>query len=219
VIVPWLRRWHEQLDLLVLSHRDSDHTGGAAALLAQQKDLSLLSSLEAEHPLHMAAAGSQRCAAGQSWAWDGVQFEVLHPAATDDVPQARSNAISCVLRIRNGSQTVLLAGDIEAPQEQALLQRAAPALKADVLLVPHHGSKTSSTEGFIDAVAPRWAWVQAGYRNRFGHPASVVVERYRQRQIQLLDSVHCGAMHWRSDRADQVHCERDLYRYWHHKAP
>jgi competence protein ComEC len=219
VIVPWLRRWHERLDLLVLSHRDSDHTGGAAALLAQQNDLPLLSSLEAEHPLHLAAAGSQRCAAGQSWAWDGVQFEVLHPPATDDVPHARSNAISCVLRIRNGSQTVLLAGDIEAPQEQALLQRAAPALKADVLLVPHHGSKTSSTEGFIDAVAPRWAWVQAGYRNRFGHPASVVVDRYRHRQIQLLDSVHCGAMHWRSDRADQVHCERDLYRYWHHKAP
>ncbi len=219
VIVPWLRRWHERLDLLVLSHRDSDHTGGAAALLAQQNDLPLLSSLEAEHPLHLAAAGSQRCAAGQSWAWDGVQFEVLHPAATDDVPHARSNALSCVLRIRNGSQTVLLTGDIEAPQELALLQRAAPALKADVLLVPHHGSKTSSTDGFIDAVAPRWAWVQAGYRNRFGHPASVVVERYRQRQIQLLDSVHCGAMHWRSDRPDQVHCERDLYRYWHHKAP
>ena len=219
VIVPWLRRWHERLDLLVLSHRDSDHTGGAAAVLAQQTDLPLLSSLEAAHPLHLAAAGSQRCAAGQSWTWDGVQFEVLHPAPTEEVPPARSNALSCVLRIGNASQTVLLAGDIEAPQEQALLSRSAPALKADLLLVPHHGSKTSSTTGFIDAVSPRWAWVQAGYRNRFGHPAPVVVERYRQRQIQVLDSVHCGAMHWRSDWADQVHCERELYRYWHHKAP
>ena len=88
-------------------------------------------------------------------------------------------------------------------------------LKADVLLVPHHGSKTSSTDGFIDAVQPRWALLQHGYRNRYGHPAPVVVQRYEARGIRMLDSPHCGAMHWRSDQPEAVRCQRELEkRYW-----
>jgi competence protein ComEC len=140
------------------------------------------------------------------------------------------------LRIGNGVQTALLVGDIEAAQEAALLARTASlpsvsvpfqapiaglnALRADVLLVPHHGSKTSSTAAFIEAVAPRWAWVQAGYRNRFGHPASEVVARYRARGATLVDSAHCGAMQWHSAQAQRMQCERELSRrYWHHIAP
>jgi len=233
VVVPLLRRWNERLDTLLLSHRDSDHTGGAGAVMGMQPTLTVLSSLEWGHPLLNASkplnADSQgpiRCAAGQSWTWDGVVFEVLHPLAQDYIQGARSNSLSCVLRISNALQTALLVGDIEAPQERALLERAKGAggsafsLKADVLLVPHHGSKTSSTEGFIDAVSPRWAWVQAGYRNRFGHPASEVVARYRLRNIELVDSAHCGAMQWRSDQAGVMQCERTTARrYWHHHAP
>jgi competence protein ComEC len=125
------------------------------------------------------------------------------------------NARSCVLRIRAQGQTVLLTADIEALQEQALLQRMGDALKADVLLVPHHGSKTSSTEGFIDTVQPRWALFQHGYRNRYGHPAPVVVQRYQQRGIRQLYSPTCGAMHWRSDQPQEVSCERESdKRYW-----
>ena len=225
VVVPLLRRFDESLDRLVLSHRDSDHTGGAAAVLAWQAHVPLLSSLEPEHPLLRWVSGegqSQRCEAGQSWHWDGVRFEVLHPLPQNYLPGARSNTLSCVLRIGNGLQTVLLVGDIEAAQEQALLARTATpgALQADVLLVPHHGSKTSSTPAFIDAVAPRWAWVQAGYRNRFGHPAPEVVARYRERGVTVVDSVHCGAMHWQSAQAQRMDCERDRSRrYWHHQAP
>jgi len=233
VVLPLLRRWNERLDTLLLSHRDSDHTGGAAAVMGMQPTLTLLSSLEWGHPLLDASkrpsANSQepiRCAAGQSWTWDGVTFEVLHPVAKDYVQGARSNSLSCVLRISNARQTALLVGDIEAPQELALLDRAEGAtgaafsLKADVLLVPHHGSKTSSTTGFVDAVSPRWAWVQAGYRNRFGHPAAEVVARYRLRNIELVDSAHCGAMQWRSDQAGAMQCERTASRrYWHHTVP
>ncbi len=225
VVVPLLRRFDESLDRLVLSHRDSDHTGGAAAVLAWQAHVPLLSSLEPEHPLLRLVPGegqSQRCEAGQSWQWDGVRFEVLHPLPQNYSPGARSNTLSCVLRIGNGFQAVLLVGDIEAAQEQALLARTATpgALQADVLLVPHHGSKTSSTPAFIDAVAPRWAWVQAGYRNRFGHPAPEVVARYRARGVTVVDSVHCGAMHWQSAQAQRMDCERDWSRrYWHHQAP
>ena len=232
VVVPLLQRLDLSLDRMVLSHRDSDHTGGAAAVLALQPRVSLLSSLEPEHALLRALRVSngqaERCEAGQSWQWDGVRFEVLHPLPQDYLPGARSNSLSCVLRISNGAQIALLVGDIEAAQEAALLARTATppgvqgvgALHADVLLVPHHGSKTSSTPAFIDAVAPRWAWVQAGYRNRFGHPAPEVVARYRARGIALVDSAHCGAMQWSSAQAQGMQCERDLSRrYWHHGVP
>ena len=233
VVVPLLRRWNERLDTLLLSHRDSDHTGGASAVMGMQPSVSLLSSLEWGHPLLNASMpgdsvknAPQRCRAGQSWTWDGVTFEILHPLPINYVEGARSNSLSCVLRISNARQTALLVGDIEAPQELALVNRAkgpegfALSLKADVLLVPHHGSKTSSTASFIDAVSPRWAWVQAGYRNRFGHPAAEVVARYQMRNIELVDSAHCGAMLWRSDQAGVMQCERaTARRYWHHNAP
>jgi competence protein ComEC len=87
----------------------------------------------------------------------------------------------------------------------------------DVLLVPHHGSKTSSTPEFLQALQPRLALVQAGYRNRFGHPAEPVVVRYRAQGIALVASTHCGAATWRSAAPAQVQCERTLsQRYWHH---
>ena len=110
----------------------------------------------------------------------------------------------------------LLVGDIEAPQEQALLARGA-ALRADVLLVPHHGGKTSSSALFLDAVQPRIALVQAGYRNRFGHPAPEVLQRYRARSVEVVESSRCGAATWRSSQPGGVQCERDAdARYWQH---
>jgi len=108
----------------------------------------------------------------------------------------------------------LLAGDIEREQELALVATQRAALAAEVLLVPHHGSKTSSSEGFLDAVAPRFAVVQAGYRNRFGHPAPAVAARYAARGIELIDSPRCGA--WRFGPGGSS-CWRALSRrYWHH---
>ncbi|MBV5333300.1 competence protein ComEC, partial [bacterium] len=93
-------------------------------------------------------------------------------------------------------------------------------LKADVLLVPHHGSKTSSTPDFLDAISPRWALLQAGYRNRYGHPAAQVMARYEARAIAVIASVPCGAAHWQSAMPSQVDCERVLQRrYWHHRPP
>ena len=226
VLVPLLRAPGERVDTVVLSHRDSDHTGGAAALLASQAGAAVLSSIEAEHPLR-ARRPVLRCQAGQHWRWDGVDFEVLHPTpALYEARGLRPNALSCVLRIRAAAQggasgaSALLAGDIEAAQELSLVHAHGAALRADVLLVPHHGSRTSSSPAFLDAVAPRWAWVQAGYRNRFGHPAAPVVARYAERGIQLIDSPHCGAMHWRSARPQALGCERDARRrYWHHVTP
>ncbi|MFD1709482.1 DNA internalization-related competence protein ComEC/Rec2 [Ottowia sp. GY511] len=221
VLLPLLRALGERVDTLVLSHRDSDHTGGAAALLTGQPQAAVLSSLEADHPLR-GVRPVLRCLTGQHWDWDGVRFEVLHPTpALYDAKGLKPNALSCVLRVRAaGGAGALLVGDIEAAQELSLVHAHGAGLHAEVLLVPHHGSRTSSTPEFIDAVAPRWAWVQSGYRNRFGHPAAPVLARYAERGIAVVDSPHCGAMHWRSAQPGALGCERALRRrYWQHQLP
>jgi competence protein ComEC len=229
VLVPLLRALDERVDTLVLSHRDIDQTGGAAAVLAMQPRAALLSSIEEGHELR-ALRPSQRCAAGQRWEWDGVTFDVLHPAPPDYAERRKPNALSCVLRISNGTRAALLAGDIEQAQEAALAAQAEalarkgvrwpPLLRADVLLVPHHGSKTSSSEAFLAAVGPSLAIVQAGYRNRFGHPAAPVLERYRALGVSVIESPRCGAARWQSADPAQVTCQREVApRYWQHRLP
>ncbi len=215
VLLPLLAQMGERLDVLVLSHSDQDHTGGARAVLDMQPQAHVLSSLPGGHALTQGRKATT-CAAGQSWQWDGVRFEVLHPLP--DATPGKTNALSCVLRIEAAAGSALLAGDIEAAQEQALLQRGLRPV--DVLLVPHHGSKTSSTLAFVQAVQPKLALVQAGYRNRFGHPAAEVAARYRMQSVPLVDSAHCGALLWQSHAPQHWQCERErARRYWHHPPP
>jgi competence protein ComEC len=162
----------------------------------------------------VAAQAHETCEAGQRWDWDGVRFEFLHPAAGTPLAEAKPNALSCVLRVVDAAgRSVLLTGDIEAPQEAALVARFGTALRSDLLLVPHHGSRTSSTDAWLDAVQPRVALVQAGYRSRYGHPAAEVLARYQARGIMLVRSDRCGAWTW-FDGAFE--CARDARRrYWH----
>ncbi|WP_256734812.1 DNA internalization-related competence protein ComEC/Rec2 [Variovorax sp. dw_954] len=215
VLVPLLRALDVRLDTVVLSHRDADHTGGAPAVLATQPQAALRSSIEEMHPLQELRR-SDKCVAGQHWEWDGVRFEFLHPVAADYESATKPNAISCVLRIDNGRASALLAGDIERDQESALVKRD-PGLRADVLLAPHHGSKTSSSALLLDTLKPRIALVQAGYRNRFGHPADEVTKRYEARGIAVVDSPHCGAIAWQSTSPAAWECERAVARrYWRH---
>ncbi|MDO9090999.1 MAG: DNA internalization-related competence protein ComEC/Rec2 [Burkholderiaceae bacterium] len=215
VLAPLLRARGDRLDLLLVSHRDADHAGGAATVLKAHPQAGLLASIEETHPLQ-ALRPARRCAAGQRWRWDGVDFEILHPQESDYQAGAKPNTLSCVLRIASAGQTALLAGDIEKAQEAKLVQSGA-AIAADVLLVPHHGSKTSSSADFLDAVHPHIGLLQAGYRNRFGHPAPAVLARYRERGIQVFDSPHCGAALWVSVQPRKVLCHREAQRrYWHH---
>jgi competence protein ComEC len=220
LLLPLLRaRGERRIDLLLLSHRDTDHVGGAAALLRALPVAALSSSLDADHPLRAAGAPHRACEAGQRWDWDGVRFELLHPPPGEAPPDTRSNARSCVLRVEGEGGSALLTGDIEREQELALVDRFGDALRADVLVVPHHGSRTSSTAPFLDAVRPAVAVIQAGYRNRFGHPAADVVARYRERGTVLHVSPGCGAWRWDGidGAAPQGVCQRDAARrYWHH---
>jgi competence protein ComEC len=219
VLVPLLRALDVRLERVLLSHADEDHTGGAAAVLSAQPQAELLGTLPADHAL-LRLRPQTPCQEGLTWEWDGVRFDILHPPERDLAGGARrSNALSCVLRISNGRHGALLVGDIERAQEQRLL-RAGFALRADVLLVPHHGSKTSSSPAFVQAVAPRWALVQAGYRNRYGHPAPPVLARYAEQGSTVVDTARCGAAHWQSRQADALQCERQLRRrYWQHEVP
>ena len=218
VLVPLLRALDVSVDRMMLSHRDTDHVGGAKAVMAMQPQADLLSSIEADHELQ-AIHPATRCVAGQHWQWEGVDFQVLHPKATDYDVGLKTNGMSCTLRISNTTNSALLTGDIEQAQEARLVVDGV-ALKSDVLLVPHHGSKSSSSAAFLDAVQPRIALVQAGYRNRYGHPAAPVLVRYAERNIRVVDSPHCGAITWRSDQPDDVQCQRTQgLRYWHHLVP
>jgi competence protein ComEC len=180
----------------------------------------LWSSLEAGHPLLALARAPTRCSAGQAWQWDGVRFEVLQPPASSYARALKSNAMSCVLKVESDAAgRALLTGDIERDQEAWLLAEAPGRLPSDVLVVPHHGSKTSSTARFLDAVAPRVAVFQAGYRNRFGHPAPEVLARYRERGIATVASPACGAWQWTGVDEGQGVCQRDAARrYWHHPS-
>ncbi|MEO3692271.1 DNA internalization-related competence protein ComEC/Rec2 [Roseateles paludis] len=215
VLLPLLRNQGvRRIDALMLSHRDTDHVGGAATLMRGLPVALLRSSLEPEHPLLQAGVPHTPCEAGQRWVWDGVEFELLHPLAGD--PSAKPNARSCVLRVRDASgRSALLLGDLPADEEQRLVARET-ALRTDVLLVPHHGSKTSSSEALLAATRPALALVQAGYRSRFGHPVPSVLARYQAAGIAVVDSPACGAWTWLSNEPpSQGICTRaERPRYW-----
>jgi competence protein ComEC len=195
VIVPFLRaKGIGQLDALVISHADIDHSGGAISVQSALPVTWMASSLPHGHPAR-AAVPHYDCIAGAQWRWGNLDFAFVHPPAEWlQAAKYKTNALSCVLRISDGRFTVLLPGDIEAAQEALLLQTQADRLRADVLLAPHHGSKTSSTPAFLQTVAPRFAVFQHGYRNRFAHPAAQVWERYGQAGIERLRSDAHGAV-------------------------
>ena len=196
VVLPALRgRGLGALDVLVLSHGDLDHVGGAAAVLAGTRVRRVL----AGEPV--AGIEALACRAGERWRWDGVLFSVLSPVG--ETLAYRGNNASCVLLIETDSTRVLLAGDIERIIEAQL---DVPAV--DLLLVPHHGSQTSSSERFVAALRPRFAVVAAGFRNRFGHPHPAVVARYRNVGSHVLTTAASGAVRWHSAKPDVVAVQR-----------
>jgi len=218
IIVPYLRASGVRaLSGMVVTHADADHSGGAASVLQSVPVAWLLSSLPDTHPL-VAQAEHLRCEAGSGWQWDGVDFEVLHPAAASYASTTlRSNDRGCVLRISTAGASVLLAADIEAKSERELLDRSPDKLRAQVLLVPHHGSRTSSTPEFIAQVNPDIALITAGYRNRFGHPKDDVLERYRASGARIVRTDRDGALLLEITREGAIGVQRyrEIYRrYW-----
>ncbi|MFA7292477.1 MAG: DNA internalization-related competence protein ComEC/Rec2 [Rhodocyclaceae bacterium] len=209
VILPYLRALGvEALDAMVITHSDSDHSGGAASVLTAMPVARVISSVP--------DIAAEPCVAGQRWEWEGVRFSMLHPSGEAAGPKARAkpNNLSCVLRVEASGTSMLLTSDIEAVDELALLARDATVLRSDVLLVPHHGSRTSSTPAFIAAVAARQVIYPVGYRNRFGHPRADVVARYGDTPSWRSD--RHGALTVRLADGASVSSYRETHRrYWY----
>ncbi len=188
VILPFLRsRGVTRLDGLVISHGDNDHIGGADSLLQAIPSQKILTSVPEQLPDYPAT----RCRAGQSWTWDGVGFEMLSPG---EAAFTKENDNSCVLKITAQSGTALLTGDIEKTAESWLVGQYGQRLQADVLIAPHHGSKTSSSLRFLRAVQPSLVVIPAGYRNPFGHPHKKVLARYQSNHIVSSNTAEDGAL-------------------------
>nr|WP_207061091.1 ComEC/Rec2 family competence protein [Motiliproteus sp. SC1-56] len=207
-IVPYLRQAGVTgLDRLVISHNDNDHAGGLHAV----RDAVEVASL-----WRGSGSGEEvACRAGESWNWDGVSFQVLHPGAR---APGNENNRSCVLRVdNNGRHSLLLTGDIEAAVEAALVTGGAGVLRADTLVAPHHGSRSSSSPPWVAAVQPRRVLFSAGYRNPFNHPHPQVRARYRAAGAELLETASLGAVTLEVDLGQperiQGYTERTL-RYW-----
>jgi len=184
VIIPWLRASAvTSLQTLVVSHDDRDHSAGAADIL---RALPVGQVLVGESPLPL----SQPCRSGLAWQWPGnIRFRVLAPGADEE-----GNEASCVLQIHTPGMRLLLAGDIGVSQERELIRYWGPQLRSDVLLVGHHGSATSSSQAWLNHVAPRLAVITAGYASRFGHPHGDVLARLRRQGIRVAETAHEGAL-------------------------
>ena len=220
IVVPFLRASGvRELAGMVISHGDNDHSGGANSVLQAMPAAWVSTSMSPAHPSIAQAAAVTRCEAGERWRWDGVEFETLHPARENYAREKfRSNDRGCVLRISAGGTNLLLAADVEQKSERDMLATVAGKLRAQVLLVPHHGSRTSSSVEFVSAVNPDIALVAAGYRNRFGHPKDDVLDRYRAIGSRIYRTDFDGALLVEVSRDGVVSVERyrAVYRrYWH----
>lgn len=197
VLIPFLRaRGWQQIDLLVVGHGDRDHIGGLAALSKAFPIVEAVSSVPDK------VRQSTACHAGQQWQWSGgVVVEMLHPQVDD---RLQGNDRSCVLRVTAAGKSLLLTGDIEAAAERLLLERFPARIDVDALVVPHHGSETSSTAEWIEQVSPRWGVVPVGYRNRYRLPRAGVIERYQRANVGLWSSADSGAVEIRLGERLQI---------------
>jgi len=193
--VPYLRgEGIRTLDALVVTHDDEDHSGGARSVIDARNPKWVLTSAPPDRDYLANAVETMRCEVGDGWRWDGVEFDVLHPTSGGYDEARKTNNLGCVIKISAPGGTVLMTADIEKLVEGELLASSAAGLKSDVLIVPHHGSKTSSTEAFIDAVQPKLALLPVGYRNRFRHPHPDVQARYDARNIPIRRTDWEGAI-------------------------
>lgn len=207
VIAPFLTdAGIERIDTLVVSHGDNDHNGGTASLLRLMPTGLVYSSVPELLPSNRAIA----CRAGQDWVWDGVRFAFLSPEDRN----GSDNDLSCVLSVSNEQHGALLTGDIERQAETRLVERYGDELSSEILVVPHHGSKTSSTREFLQHVRPRYALISSGYLNRFGFPHPTVLVRLHQVSAAVLNTAHEGAITFRMNAAP-VEPEPRSYRREH----
>jgi competence protein ComEC len=212
VVAPFLKQQGvTSIDRLILSNGDNDHAGGSEALA----ELLPVGMVQSGEPGRIRWTRALPCVAPEHWNWDGVNFHILYPSST---AKLEGNNASCVLLVENGGTRILLTGDIEKGGEALLLEANGDQLRADLVLIPHHGSKTSSTISLVKAVKPNFALASTGYRNRYGFPRPKVVERWLGEGAEVLNTAATGAIQFRVDANGRV-LGPELYRlanprYW-----
>ena len=213
VLIPFIRKHGiERIDHLILSNGDSDHASGLSDLVHEVEIDRILSG----EPRRIGLDRVQPCIQGETWNWDGVTFEILSPDAVSDW---QGNDASCVLRISASGHDFLITGDITRAVESYLINKMPGKLSADVVLIPHHGSETSSSQEFIDLIEAKYTLVSTGYRNRYGFPKPSVISRWQKKGAHVLDTANSGAIQFYIDSVGQL-SEPEEYReshrrYWH----
>lgn len=190
IVLPFLRMLKtKKLDMVVISHGDSDHIGGLNALVKALPITTIKTSVPEK--IHHPAV--DYCQAGLNWQWDKVKFTFLYP---NKAQLHSGNDSSCVLQVSNGAHSLLLTGDIERFAERQLLNLGID-LRTEILIAPHHGSKTSGLPQFIYATHPKWVIFPTGYRNRYHFPHVKVVARYHAIQARTLNTAETGAIQFK----------------------
>lgn len=215
-VLPFLaRQGVRRLDRVIVSHADLDHAGGVDDVINSVSVARFLTS----EPLARLGEAQSRCESGEHWEWDGVRFEFLHPRRAS--PWSGNNA-SCVLVVAAGRERLLLPGDIEAPAELVLAWRGRLP-RSTVVVVPHHGSRTSSSPALVEETRPLLAIVSAGYGNRWGFPKADVVARWQAAGARVVVTATSGAVSQRlcRDGVSQpaVPSRQQRRRYWHDAPP
>jgi competence protein ComEC len=212
VVVPFLR--HQgvtRVDRLLISHGDSDHSGGARSVLDRVR----VAAVQGAWGVNQHRVPALPCHRDERWHWDGVEFRILHPPPH----WADDNISSCVLRVSGPGGTTLLPGDVDGLGEAVLLRHGGGALRSDVLVLPHHGAREAASEAFLDAVRPQLALVSAGFNSRFGHPHDDVLARLGTRRIPLRGTAEEGAIRVDVRPGEPIHSPPGwritARRYWH----
>ncbi|MFT5520323.1 MAG: competence protein ComEC [Enterobacterales bacterium] len=193
-LLPWLYTKHKQnISLLVVSHNDVDHSGGLSTLMNSKviDELTVGPDVVIPETSKYTPRRLSHCQQGQAWQWQALSIEVLSPGRYNKLKEG--NETSCVLLIKVNGKSLLLTGDIEEEAERQLLKNY-PKLKTTILLMPHHGSKTSSTASFIKQLAPEVAVVSSGYLNRFNLPAKNIIKRYQNNAVKVFNTADSGAL-------------------------
>lgn len=206
VVLPYLYTLGaKKIDMLVISHGDNDHIGGAQALMRALP----ISAIRTSEPDLLPSTHTNYCLAGHSWEWDKVRFSFIYPSMDQ---LANGNDSSCVLRIEKKDQQILLTGDIEKLAEKNLLEHSSPLLAATVLVAPHHGSKTSGLKAFVQAVHPDYVLYATGYRNRYRFPHPSVVKTYEEIGSQPFNTAMTGAVRL---KLEHTVMKPEIYRVLH----
>ena len=221
VVVPYLRHLGiNYLDILLVSHKDNDHAGGVEAVLKGLQVQQLMANTETIRTMETGNHPITTCELGLSWQWNGVDFQLL----SEPENYQKSNNKSCVLKVWNAYYSLLLPGDIEKKVERNMLDLDVKQLQTDVLVSPHHGSNSSSSQPWLKKLNPQIVLVSAGYKNRFGHPTDKNLQRYHQLGARVFNTAHSGMLKMKFPAVDggkipepQQQRKDDIH-YWNHRG-